>query len=120
MGFLNPHGYCELDADKFQPLGRRILIQWEERKKDLLNGKLVLPDIQTRQHYTGVVLKIGRNVSLDIDLGDRIAFEQFSGFDKFFDEKYGRLALIDQAACYSIIPKRAVILNGEADYDYDA
>lgn len=120
MGFENSHDYCPLEVKKFIPLGSRILVQWEEKKKDLLGGKLVVPETQTRQHYTGVILKIGKNVSIDVEVGNRVAFEQFSGFEKFFDPKYGRLALIDQGACYSIIPKRVEVLNGEIDYDYNA
>lgn len=118
MSFENTHGYCPLEAEKFTPLGDRILVQWEEKKDLLLDGKLVLPATLTRQHYTGVVLKIGNGVDLDLKKGDRVAFEQFSGFDKFFDEKLGRLALLRQSHCYAIIPKRTKVANGMIDYDY--
>lgn len=122
MGFDNTHNYPNLEADKFKPTGDRILIAWEEKNDTLLGGKLVQAEIGKRQHYTGTVIALGELVDPTINVGDRLAFDQFSNFEKFYDPKYGRLALIEerrQGACFAIIPKRVEMANGEADFRYD-
>lgn len=121
MGYANKEDYYEIDAKKWKPLGDRIMVQWEEKKDDLLDGKLLMPDTHKKQHYTGIVLSKGEWVSSNIEVGDRIIFGQFSGFEKFFDKNYGRIAVIEegkQSESFAIIPRRSKIENGELDFDY--
>lgn len=122
MSYQNIHNYPQLEADKFKPTGDRILIAWEEKHDMLLGGKLVAAEVGKRQHYTGTVVALGELVDSTINVGDRLAFDQFSNFEKFYDPKYGRLALIEerrQGACFAIIPKRVQMANGELDFRYE-
>jgi len=123
MGYANSHGYPEIEADKIEVTGDRILLVWEEKKSTLLGGKLAAPLTNRKQHYTGEVVKIGPLVDPTIQIGDRVIFDQFSNFIQFFDKKYGRLALIEeskQGDCYAVIPKRVEVDNGELGYDFEA
>lgn len=124
MGHANTHGYPEIDVDNIKEMMRDlILVQWEEKKDTLLRGKLIQAETGRRQHYTGIVLKTGPDVHPMIKVGDRLLFDQFSGFEKFFSEKHGRLAIIEQykqGTGFAIIPMRTKIENGELDYDYAA
>lgn len=133
MSFANVHNYAPVEADTMTPTGDRILVQWEEKKGTLLGGKLLAAQTGRRQHYTGIVISVGPLVDPEINVGDRLIFDQFSSFEKFFDPKYGRLALIEegkQGPCFAVIPKRLEdedfkvsdlkIENGELDFDYSA
>lgn len=133
MSFANEHNYAPVDADSMLPTGDRILVQWEEKKGTLLGGKLLAAQTGRRQHFTGIVIAVGPLVDPSIEAGDRLIFDQFSSFEKFFDPKYGRLALIEeskQGPCFAVIPKRledgdfkvgdVKIENGELDFDYEA
>lgn len=121
----NTMQYTEIDWRKFKPLGDNILLRWEESHDELKVGKvsLVRPDTYKGQHYTGIVMKVGKKVDPGIHIGDRLIFDQFSGFQKFWDEELGRMALISeskQTAAFAIIPPRAKIGAGEPDFDYSA
>jgi len=117
----NPLGYPELDVASFTPLGDRILLQWDESHDEIKMGKLrlVRPETHKGQHYTGTVLSCGSFVDPDIKPGQRLFFEQFGGFTKLFDPKYGRLALIRESDAKAVVPKRAKIESDSGDYDYD-
>lgn len=121
----NELGYPEITASNLHPMGDRILLQWEESQDEFRVGKLTLlkSEKHKKLHYTGVVIAVGPLVDPLIKPGMRIAFDQFSNFEKFFDPELGRIALIDeskQASCFAIIPHRVKISNGEGEgYDYD-
>jgi len=122
--YTNPVGYAQVDVAKMQPMGDRILLQWEEGNNEISAGtiKLIRPDTHKGMHYTGIVLKIGPLVDPAIKVGQRLIFDQFSDFGKYFDPKYGRLALLEeskQGSCFAIIPPRMKIGAGEGDYNYD-
>jgi co-chaperonin GroES (HSP10) len=119
--YTNPMGYAEVDADGFRPMGNRMLLQWQEAKDEIKAGKITLvrPETHKKAHYTGVVLQVGDMVDPDIQVGHRVLFEQFSGFEKWFDPKYGRLALIRDTDAMAVIPARSKISSMDGDYDYD-
>ncbi len=121
----NELGYLEINADQFRPLGNRILLKWEEHQSEFRVGKLSLVKHEKfkKLHYTGSVLALGPDVNEEIKLGDRLLFDQFSQFEKLFDPKYGRLALIDpdkQSSAFAIIPPRVLIDSEQGDYNYNA
>jgi co-chaperonin GroES (HSP10) len=121
----NTENYPTVDAERMQVLGDRLLIAWETNTDEIKAGKvrLVRPETYKKQHFTGIVLARGPLVTDEITVGDRILFSQFSGFEKYFDEKYGRLALIQESkqdSAFAIIPPRVKIASGQGDYDYGA
>ena len=113
-----------MDAHSFRPLGDRILVQWEQAQDEIRVGKKSLARAETHKkiHYTGIILSIGPLASRELETGQRIIFDQFSNFEKYFDSHYGRLALIEeskQGSCFAIIPPRVKIDNGQEDYNYE-
>lgn len=121
----NDLGYYEMDAKKFRPLGDRILVQWQYHNDEISAGKITLlkPEHYKKLKYTGVVISVGPRVECpEIQPGVRLLFDQFSNFEKFFDQELGRLALIserEQASAFAVIPPRAKIGEGQGDYSYD-
>lgn len=121
----NPLSYHEIDAESFHPWGDRVLLAWEDAPSELKFGaiKLIKPETERGRHYTGVVISISHDCSdefkRDVHVGDRVIFEQFSSFEKFFDPEKGRLALIREGAALAIIPKRAQVEGFEEDFNYD-
>ena len=120
----NDLGYAEMEADSFKPLGDRILVQWEPAQNEMKVGKatLIRPETHKKIHYTGIVISVGPLADPDLKAGQRIIFDQFSNFEKYFDPKYGRLALIEesnQGSCFAIIPARTIIGGAEGDFFYD-
>jgi len=119
----NDLGYLEIpNWRKFRPMGDRILIDWEEKKSDLLNGLLVTPDTHNKIHYTGIVLAVGPAVDAEIQPGMRIMFGQFTGFEKLWHPETGRLALVSESSQdsgFAIIPHRVKVGNAQGDYNYD-
>ena len=120
----NDLSYPEMDARKFRPLGDRILVQWEPAQDEFKVGKtsLIRHEKFKKIHYTGIVISLGPDTSPDLEAGQRILFDQFSDFEKYFDPEYGRLALIEerkQGSCFAIIPPRVRIGGGEMDFNYE-
>ena len=117
----NPEGHYVVDADSLLPWGDKILLQWELNTDTIKMGKvrLIRPESFKRAHFTGIVLNVGRDVSLDINIGDRLFFEQFSNFEKLYDPKYGRLAFIREQDAVAIVPPRTKINSDGGDYDFD-
>lgn len=118
--FTNPGGFYEINVDKFRPMGQMILVQWEKAHDSFRVGKLNLkrPETHKGAHYTGTVLKIGGDVE-DVQIGMRIFFEQFSGFEKMFDPKYGRLALVREPSVLCILPPRVKVESMDGEYDFN-
>ncbi len=119
--YTNPLGYPPLNADGFEPVNDCILVQWDLAKDEFKVGKIQLarPDTHKGQSYTGVILGIGPRVDDSLKVGLRILFQQFSGFEKRFDPKYGRLAIIRESNALAIIPPRLKVENMDGDFDYD-
>ncbi len=120
----NDLGYQEIDADHLTPLQDFILCTWEFLQDNLKVGKYVLarPDTHKKQHYTGTVLALGPDVDPVIKVGDRIIFDQFSNFEKYWDEKYGRIAMLQecmQGCLFAVVPKRVLVEGQEPDYDFN-
>lgn len=120
----NDLGYYEIDWAKFRPMGERILVQWEESNDDIKMGGVILvrPDTHRKIHYTGIVKAVGSRCESGVKVGDRVMFDQFSQFEKFWDNDLGRMALISesqQGSAFAIIPPRVKIGGGEEDYKYE-
>lgn len=101
--------------------GNCLLVQWEEKPEFLKtesNLKLAAPLLTKQWQYTGIVLKIGPYYENwdQVDIGDRIFFDQFSGIQKFHDEKYGRVAIIPGWATLLKVPLRASVDSEESEY----
>lgn len=118
---LRLRNYAPIDVTRARPLGYLVYIRWEIRNKHLLGGKLVLPDSHRGTQFTGKVLKIGDLVPEDYGLkeGQRVMFMQFSGFKQHYDEKQGRIALVDYESIIQAIPDREDVEYGEEDFNYD-
>ena len=116
--------YPEINVLGMNPLQDFILVQWDFAQPKLKAGKytLIRPDTFRKMHYTGIVLACGPEVDEDIKVGDRLIFDQFSRFEKYWDETYGRVALLQeskQGSLFAIIPQRIEIGEGETDFNYD-
>lgn len=114
--------YEEVGLSKARMLKDRILVEWEEATAEYGKTGLVRPEDYRLAHYTGIVVAMGPDVSLDLqeivreNLGrgqqTRIAFDQWSRFDKFQDPERGRVAILAelaQADCLAIVPLRGDI-----------
>lgn len=125
--------YPSIDVDRIETLlggkteggipmgGNCLLVQWEEKPEFLKtesNVKLVSPTLTKQWQYTGIVLKIGpwyENYD-QIEVGDRVFFDQFSGMRKFLDDKYGRVAIIPGWATLLKVPHRTSVDSEESEY----
>ncbi len=116
--------YAPIDIERARPIGTKVYVKWELKNRNLLGGKLILPDSHRGQQYTGTVMKLGLDVPMKYGLkdGDRVLFEQFSGFEKMWDEKSGRIAIVEYFNIFAVIPERCTsrIEAGEGEYNYDA
>lgn len=109
-------------------LGNRVLIEWEQAPEDFLGGKIVRADKHRSAYFTGVVLKIGLDVDLDLNPikeGDRLFFDQFSAPEKFINwdnqsKRYAFLEVDRQGAAFAIIPPRVKVRSDEGSLNYDA
>ena len=120
----NDLGYPEIDARSLQPLQDQILVQWQYCQPDLKVGKFILvrPQTHLKMHYTGIVLAVGPDVHPSINRGDRIAFDQFSDPDRYWDQYLGRVALLKeerQSALLMLISPRTKLEGQEPDYNFD-
>lgn len=120
----NDLGYAPLPADQVQPLQDFILVAWDLCQRNIKAGKHVLirPETHNKQHYTGKVLAVGPDVDPDIEVGSRIVFDQFSNFEKYWDDELGRVALLQesmQGPLFMIVPERVEIEGTEGDFNYD-
>lgn len=119
----NPQGFHEINVEKFEVTGTRLLVQWLEANDVFKAGKikLVRPETHKAAHFTGNIVGIGKRATTeDWRIGQRIFFQQFAGFNKLFDPKYGRLALIQDTDAMLILPSRVKVESMDGDYDYDA
>ena len=109
--------YPPIEVDRIKKtILDRIIVQWEENTNTMAGGKLIRPDTYKKQYYTGIVLKVGDYVDPELKEGDRILFDQFSGFEKFYDEKHGRIAILEerkQGPAFAVIPKRIEVDSEE-------
>jgi chaperonin GroES len=123
---LSSDGYEEVSLGQAKMLGDRILCRWEEATEEYGRTGLQRPHQYRKSHFTGIVIACGPEVSQDLvkiveknrESGEetRIAFDQFSRFDKFSDPVHGRVAIlaeVAQADCLAVVPLRGELtLNG--------
>lgn len=104
---MSAETYDQIDVSKLKTiLGRKALVQWEEAPGEWGNTGLIRPETHTKIYFTGVILKCGDGLTDELKEGDRVFFGQFSGFNKFSDPKYGRVALVDEEAIECVLPPR--------------
>lgn len=120
----NDLGYEVIDAKSLSPISDFILVTWDFCQSNIKVGQFVLsrPDTHIKQHYVGTVIALGPEVDDAIKIGDRLVFDQFSNFEKFWDEEYGRIALLQeskQGSLFAIVPKRIKVEGSEGDYNFE-
>lgn len=86
-----------------------VLIEWEESQGYIKLGKisLVRPDTHREAHYTGTVMSVGPDVG-DVEVGDRVFFDQFCGPERF-DFEGRRFALLSAGSLLAKVDKRVEV-----------
>ncbi len=75
-----------------RPVGNRVLIKIS-KSEERTSGGLIIPDIARERPNEGVVVSVGSGirtksgsvVPLDVKVGDRVLFEQYSGSELQID-----------------------------------
>ena len=71
---------------KFQPLGKRVLVEREEEATKTATG-IIIPDNASKEKpMSGKVIAEGKEVA-DIKAGDKVVFAKYSGSEISFDGK---------------------------------
>ena len=71
---------------KFQPLGKRVLVEREEEATKTATG-IIIPDNASKEKpMSGKVIAAGKEVA-DIKAGDKVVFAKYSGSEISFDGK---------------------------------
>jgi chaperonin 10 Kd subunit len=80
---------------KFQPLGKRVLIEREEETKITASG-IIIPDNASKEKPSiGKIVEIGKECE-GVNIGDQVAFAKYSGSEiTLGDKKYLILNLED-------------------------
>lgn len=120
----NDLNYPPIEVKDLTPMTDFILVQWQFAQDHIQVGKFILsrPDTHKKMHYVGTVLAIGPDVDDQIKVGDRMVFDQFSNFEKYWDDEKGRVCLLQeskQGSLFAIIPKRIEVGGSEPDFNYD-
>jgi co-chaperonin GroES (HSP10) len=91
---------------KFRPYDSRILVRLDD-KQTMLGGWLHLPEACQEQPITGTVVAVGRPLEgrhgnraiKRVELGSRVLFGKFNGFQIHFRDEVGEFWLLDAAEC---------------------
>ena len=80
---------------KFQPLGKRVLVEREEEIKTTASG-IIIPDNASKEKPSvGKVIAVSKEVE-DVKVGDTVVFAKYSGSEiNIDDKKYLALNLDD-------------------------
>lgn len=80
---------------KFQPLGKRVLIEREEESNKTASG-IIIPDNASKEKpSTGKIVEVGTECDC-VKVGDKVAFAKYSGSELTLgDKKYLILNLED-------------------------
>ena len=71
---------------KFQPLGKRVLIEREEETKKTASG-IIIPDNASKEKpSTGKIIAVGSE-SEGVKNGDTVAFAKYAGSEISLDDK---------------------------------
>ncbi len=78
---------------KIRPLYDRVVVKRVEKKGDVMQGRLHIPDSAKEKPQEGEVMAIGKGkrledgqlVALDVQVGDHILFGKYSGSDITLD-----------------------------------
>ncbi len=93
------------DAVDVSPLKDKVFLEWEMATPNYGKTNLIRPESYREMHYTGIVVAVGPDVK-DIQVGDRVFFDQFCGIEKF-QENDKRFGFVRQDAIYCTgVPKR--------------
>lgn len=72
---------------KISPMFDRVVVKRDSPPKDeLIGGLIYKPDTIQPRPMTGTVLAVGE-AATDVQVGDRIRFEHFSGYDVTVDNE---------------------------------
>ena len=121
----NDLGYPRIDVSAItKPMSDFMIVAWQLCQENIKCGNVILkrPDTHRKMHYTGTVLACGPDVDEVIKPGDRIIFDQFSDFEKYWDDQYGRIAFLQeskQGSLFAIVPKRTEVEGSEPTYNFD-
>ena len=104
----------DLNEDQLKnmrPLGTKVLVLWETTQETYGKSQLIRPEEYRQAHYTGIVINRG-GATREVEVGDRIFFDQFWGGEKFYfgDNRY---AIVLESDVMALIPKRDVELMDE-------
>lgn len=96
-------------AHEVAALGSNVFLRWELAHSEYERSGLTRPDAYRQMHYTGYVISKGPD-ALDLEVGDRVFFDQFCGVEKFEESgiRYG-FVREDDIYCTNI-PSRETIL----------
>lgn len=80
------------------PLKANVFLEWEESPVYYPGTNIVKPDAFRKLYFTGIIRAKGPDVT-DMEVGDRVFFDQFGGIEKF-QEDGKRYGFIDKDAIY--------------------
>lgn len=88
-----------------KPLDNRILIEWEFGRDEYIGTTILRSEGASKErYYTGVVMAIGPDAK-EIEVGQRIFFNQFCGPERI-DYNGKRYAMIYDDHAYCVLPLR--------------
>ncbi|CZE48675.1 co-chaperone GroES [Campylobacter geochelonis] len=71
---------------KFQPLGKRVLVEREEETKTTASG-IIIPDNASKEKpSSGKIVAVGKECE-DVEVGDTVVFAKYAGSEVSIDEK---------------------------------
>ena len=81
-------------APKVRPLGDRILVKRLEAD-DIVKGGIIIPDSAKEKPQEGIVValgegrktKSGKTIPFEVNVGDRVMIEKYTGSDVTFDDE---------------------------------
>ena len=81
-------------ATKFEPLGDRVVIKPKEQE-EVSKGGLLLPDTAKERHQEGEVVAVGpgrvtdegTRIAMELVVGDKVAYAQYSGSELKDDDE---------------------------------
>jgi len=71
---------------KFQPLGKRVLVEREEEVSKTASG-IIIPDNASKEKpSSGKVVALGKECE-DVKVGDKVVFAKYAGSEVTLDDK---------------------------------
>lgn len=106
MNETNPQTW-EHKLKAMKALSDEVIIEWEFTPPTYEKTNLIRPDQYTGFQFTGIVVNVGPSVSQDIQIGDRVFWDQYCQPKKYEDWESGkRFAIIREYQCIAKVDKR--------------